>query len=90
MPAKSTRTQSFAPMPSSRLFSAEGHVCSHTTYVCELASQTLRHALDSIAHELHNTARTDTKAGCELIASRGPDAGHAMDPLATRGSRSNS
>ena len=33
-------TQSSAPMPNSRLLSAEGHVCPHTAYVRELASQT--------------------------------------------------
>ena len=38
----STETQSSAPIPNSRLLSAEGHVCPHTTYVRELASQTTK------------------------------------------------
>jgi hypothetical protein len=33
-------TQSSAPPPNSRLLSADGYVCPHTTYVRELASQT--------------------------------------------------
>ncbi len=33
-------TQSSAPPPTSRLLSADGRVCPHTTYVRELASQT--------------------------------------------------
>jgi hypothetical protein len=32
--------QASSPMPNSRLLYAEGHVCPHTTYVRELASQT--------------------------------------------------
>jgi hypothetical protein len=30
----------------------------------------LRHALEAIAHELRNKARTDTKPGFELIACK--------------------
>ena len=35
-------TQSSAPPPNSRLLSAEEQACPHTTYVCELASQTTK------------------------------------------------
>ena len=45
--------------------SAEGHVCSHTTYVREPASQTIERRLDAIAHDANGqpprTAKTRAK-----------------------------
>jgi hypothetical protein len=62
-------TQSSAPMPNSRLLSAEGHVCPHTAYV--RASQTTRTNLCLSAAESSGGTRITTSAACTTSSASG-------------------
>lgn len=62
-------TQSSAPMPNSRLLSAEGHVCPHTAYV--RASQTTRTNLCLSVAESSGGTRITTSAACTTSSASG-------------------
>jgi hypothetical protein len=64
----SDETHSSAPMPNSRLLSAEGHVCPHTAYV--RASQTTRTNLCLSAAESSGASIT-TSAACTTSSASG-------------------